>query len=265
MKQSNTILDEIFAYTKKQLEEKKARIPLKEFEKKINIKDIRNFRQAIARDYISIIAEIKKKSPLKGVIREDFDHKKIAGEYEKAKVNAVSVLTEPKYFEGDILLLRDVKNLTSMPVLRKDFIFDPYQVYESRLYDADAFLLVAGMLAKDELTKLIKFGKDLKMDALVEVHDAEELDLALEADAEIIGINNRNLDNFSENIATFERLAPKVPKDRILVAESAIKTSADVKRMQQAGANAVLVGTAFMQAENIEEIVREMRGGIYEE
>lgn len=262
MKQSDTILNEIFAYMKKQLEEKEARIPLKKLENKIDTKNVRDFKKAITKDPINIIAEIKKKSPSKGIIKIDFDHKKIAKEYEKAKVNAISVLTEPKYFAGVIIFLRDVKILTSVPVFRKDFIFDPYQIYETRFYGADAFLLIASILTKDELKSLIKLGNDLKMNALVEAHTAEELDLALEAGAEIIGINNRDLHNFSEDISIFERLAPRVPKDKILVAESAIKTVEDVKRMQQAGANAVLVGTAFMQAKDIEKTIRGIRAGI---
>ena len=261
MKKTQTILDEIFAYTKAQLELRKQSIPFSVLEKKITKNGIRDFKKALEnKNRISLIAEIKKKSPSQGLIRDDFDVKKIAKIYEKAKVDAVSVLTEPKYFGGKLEYLSVVKDNSSIPVFRKDFIFDPYQIYEARVYGADAFLLIASILTKKELLDLMKIGKNLGMQYLVEVHTKDEMNLALEVDADIIGVNNRNLHTFKEDLSTFEKLAPFAPKDKILVAESAIKNVVDVKRVRDAGANAVLVGTSIMKSKDISGKINELKG-----
>ncbi len=261
---TKSILDEIFAYTQKNLIEKKQRVPLKFLESKLTTRNVRNFKKALTGNSIKIIAEIKRKSPSQGIIQKEFDHKKTAMIYEKAHVDAISVLTEPYYFGGEMRFLSEVKMLTSIPIFRKDFIFDPYQIYESRYLGADAFLLIAGMIEKQALQSLIKIGTSLHMDALVEVHTEEELNIALEANAQIIGINNRNLHSFSEDLSVFEELAPKVPHDKLIVAESGIKTGEDIRRMRKAGAHAVLIGTALMKSSNAYGLLQQLRGD-YEE
>lgn len=260
MKKTNSILDDIIVYTKGQLEKRKKDIPLKTFEKNISLGGIRDFKKALQKNYITIIGEIKKQSPSKGVIRHGVDIQEIATQYEEANIDAISILTEPKYFRGDIQYIPEVKDTVSLPILRKDFIIDPYQLYESRLYDADACLLIARLFSKKELQYLYDVGMSLGMHMLVEVHDKSDLDIALEIGTEIIGINNRDLNTFAEDIATFEELAQKVPKDKLLIAESAIKTRKDVIRIVQAGAHAMLVGTTLMQSENIYDTVAELRG-----
>lgn len=260
MKKTDTILDEIVAYTKQQLTEKKKQTPLRVIERKITQRNIRDFKKALQKERVALIAEIKRKSPSKGVLQDKLDHKTIAHMYEQAAVDAVSVLTEPKYFQGNVNFLPDVKEIVSVPVLRKDFISDPYQVYESRFYGADAFLLIARLFAKKELKQLFDIGKSLGMEMLVEAHEERDLEMALEIGAEVIGINNRDLKTFVEDLSTFERLAPLVPKSTALVAESAIKSRSDVKRVELAGAKAILVGTALMRSVDISATARELTG-----
>lgn len=268
MKQTQTILDDIILCTKKELEKKKKKVPLELLVRKGNNKGIRDFKKAlrlsrhggIARGKPSLIAEIKQKSPSQGVIRKAFDVEKIARAYEKAGVDAISVLTEPNYFGGSLEYLSVAKNNTSVPIFRKDFIFDPYQIYEARVCGADAFLLIAAILSKKELLLLMGIGEALGMHCMIEVHTKEEMELALNVDAQIIGINNRNLRTFREDLSTFGKLAPMVPKNKILVAESGIKTVQDVMQVYTAGASAILVGTALMQSENIKEKVKELKG-----
>lgn len=256
------ILQKIIEEKKKEVEEKKKKIPLNLLLTKINLKDKpRNFKEAISKEGINLIAEIKKASPSRGIIRENFDHKKIARVYKKGKVEAISVLTEEKFFKGNINFLKEVKKIVvDIPVLRKDFIIDEYQIYESKIFGADAVLLIVAILEENNLKKFLNLTKKLKMDALVEIHNEDELRKALKADAEIIGINNRNLKNFKVDLNTTFKLVKKIPLDKIIVSESGIKTREDVIRLQNAGINAILIGEAFMETENILKKIKELRG-----
>jgi len=210
---------------------------------------------------ISLIAEIKKASPSRGVIREDFNHQEIAKIYQELGVQAISVLTEEDYFGGNISYINEVKALTEAPVLRKDFILEPYQVYESRLCGADAILLIADLLTQDMLAELMRICQELGLDYLVEVHDEKELKKILKLKGvDLIGINNRNLHTLEVDFKTTEKLFPLVPKDKIVVVESGIKSRQDVLFLKILGAQAVLIGESFMEAPDIRKKVEEVMG-----
>lgn len=212
---------------------------------------------------IRIIAEVKKASPSKGVIKEAFDPLAIAREYEEAGAAAVSVLTDELYFQGSLSHLEIIKNDLILPVLRKDFIIDPYQVYESRDAGADAVLLIAAALpalGADGLQGLLNLTASLGMAALVEVHDEAELETALSSGAQIIGINNRDLKTLQVDISTTMRLAPLVPDDRIVVSESGIKSHDDIVRLKGAGVSAFLIGEALMREKDASKKLKELRG-----
>ena len=209
---------------------------------------------------LSVIAEIKKASPSKGLIRADFDHMKIAEEYSECDIQAMSVLTEPEYFKGNLSFVSDIKAKYDIPILRKDFIVDEYQVYEAKLAGADAILLIMAALTDDEYKKLHALADELHMDVLVETHSGEEVKRALEY-GRIIGINNRNLQTFEEDITTCERLAEYIPDTKIKVAESAVRTHEDFEYLEKLDFDAVLIGEAFMREKNIKEAVKKMRYG----
>jgi indole-3-glycerol phosphate synthase len=212
---------------------------------------------------IRIIAEVKKASPSRGVIRENFKPLAIAREYEAAGAAAVSVLTDEKYFQGSLEDLTLIKEDLILPVLRKDFIVDPYQIYESRDAGADAVLLIAAALpplGPGGLQGLLNLTESLGMAALVEVHDEAELETALSSGARIIGINNRDLKTFQIDINTTVRLAPLIPDDRIIVSESGIKSHYDVARLKEAGVSAFLIGEALMREKDVAGKLKELRG-----
>jgi len=212
-----------------------------------------NLAGALWGDSVRVIAEVKKASPTKGLLAEKFDPKILATEYAKNGAAAVSVLTESDYFQGSLLhmeAVRSVVNAHGLPVLRKEFIFDPYQVYESRAYGADAILLIVAILSPEQLKKLMQLADELWMQCLVEVHDESELEIALGAGSEIIGINNRNLKTFNTDLGITERLAPSIPNGRIIVSESGINSRDHIIRVGQAGANAVLVGESLITADD---------------
>ena len=220
------------------------------------------FKQCISKPgRINLIAEIKKASPSRGLLREDFDLMGIAKIYEKHQAGAISVLTEDKYFLGKPTYVKQVSEEIKLPVLTKDFIIDEGQIYEARYYGASAILLIVAILEDDQLTALYQKATELDLDCLVEVHNEQELDRALKLDAEIIGINNRNLNTFEVDLQTSETLIPKIPKDKIIVAESGFHTHEDILRIYDAGANAVLIGEAFMKAEDVGAKVQEMMQG----
>ncbi|MGB9430018.1 MAG: indole-3-glycerol phosphate synthase TrpC [Gammaproteobacteria bacterium] len=204
--------------------------------------------RAVAAGQAGIIAEIKKASPSKGLLREDFDVGAIAASYARHGATCLSVLTDEKYFHGNTADLGAAKRACTLPVLRKDFIIDSWQVYESRLLGADAVLLIVAALGDAMLASLIALAADLGMDALVEVHDAEELERALAIGALLIGVNNRDLRTFHTDLQTTLDLLPRVPADRLLVTESGISARADVVRLRNAGVHAFLVGETFMRA-----------------
>jgi indole-3-glycerol phosphate synthase len=219
------------------------------------------FMEAISKPrQISLIAEIKKASPSKGVIRENFNLQEIARAYQEAGVQAVSVLTEEDYFQGNLSYINEVKAVANLPVLRKDFILEPYQVYESRYFGADAVLLIADLLTKERLTELMQIAASLGMDYLVEVHDEKELKKVLTLDVPLLGINNRNLHTLEVDFKTTEKLFILIPRDKTIVVESGIKSHQDVLFLKILGASAVLIGEAFMAAGDVKQKVEEIMG-----
>lgn len=221
----------------------------------------RPFREAIAKPkQISLIAEIKQSSPSKGIIRQNFNLAEIAKSYQDAGAQALSVLTEEDFFAGNPAYINEAKTVFSGPVLRKDFILESYQVYESRLLGADAILLIEDLLTKDKLVEFMQIADELGLDYLVEVHDEKGLKKVLNLKVSIIGINNRNLRTLEVDFKTTEKLFTLVPKDKIVVVESGIKSSQDVLFLKILGASAVLVGTAFMESADIKGKVEEIMG-----
>jgi indole-3-glycerol phosphate synthase len=221
----------------------------------------RPFKEAISKPkQIALIAEIKQASPSKGIIRQNFNLEEIARFYQEAGVQAVSVLTEEDFFNGNLGYLNQVKNIVTVPILRKDFILEGYQVYESRYFGADAILLIADLLTKDRLVELMQIADTLGLDYLVEVHDEKELKKVLGLKVPIIGINNRNLRTLEVDFKTTEKLFTLIPRDKVVVVESGIKNSQDVLFLKILGASSVLIGTAFMEAVDIKGKVEEVMG-----
>ncbi|NLY48914.1 MAG: indole-3-glycerol phosphate synthase TrpC [Clostridiales bacterium] len=210
---------------------------------------------------IHFICEVKKASPSKGVISPDFPYMEIARDYAEAGASAISVLTEPEFFQGSDRYLHEISKAVDIPVLRKDFILDEYQIYESKIIGADAVLLICALLDKERTRKFIKICDELGMSALVEAHTEEEIDMALEAGARIIGVNNRNLKTFEVDLETCIRLRKHVPGNIVYVAESGIHTRDDVKRLEAEGIDAVLIGEAFMKSKNRRQLLKTLRTG----
>jgi indole-3-glycerol phosphate synthase len=208
----------------------------------------RDFASAVTRDGINIIAELKKASPSRGVLRESFNPAVLAPALEAAGAAALSVLTEPEFFQGGLEDLQLVRKLAGLPVLRKDFLLDPYQLYEARAAGADAFLLIGAVLEPDTLQRLLSLGNELGMAALVEVHT--ELKQALDAGAEIVGVNNRNLKTFEVSLETSLRLVELIPEECVAVSESGLRSHEDLKRLRAAGFDAFLIGEHLMKAED---------------
>ncbi|MBC8062084.1 MAG: indole-3-glycerol phosphate synthase TrpC [Clostridiaceae bacterium] len=239
------ILEEIVQNKELQLKVEKAKTPLQALTN-IQYREIRDFKAALKGTGMSIIAEVKKASPSKGIIALDFDPIKIALNYEKYKVDAISVLTEKKYFLGNDENIRLVKENASMPILRKDFIIDEYQIYQSVFLGADAILLIAAVL-KNRLKAYYELATSLGLHCLVEVHDKTEIEFSLESGCQIIGINNRDLNDFHVDIHTTERLMQYIPKEKIIVSESGVSSIEDIRYLRSIGVNAVLIGESFMR------------------
>jgi len=254
------ILSKIINEKRKQLEKARTEMPLaklKELAGKIYLKS--SFKRNISRPHhIHLIAELKKASPMKGIIRGNFNPVTIALTYQANGASALSVLTDERFFAGDIKTIKELKERVTLPILRKDFIIDEYQVYESLLYGADAILLIASILRDDELAHFYKTAKDLGMDVLLEVHDEEDLEKALKTGASIIGINNRDLNTFRIDLGTTQRLIRLIPENKVKVSESGIRTYEDVMFMKSLGINAVLIGEAFMETDDIAGKMREI-------
>ncbi|UKS30592.1 indole-3-glycerol phosphate synthase TrpC [Paenibacillus sp. HWE-109] len=209
---------------------------------------------------MGLIAEVKKASPSKGLIREDFDPVGLAKSYEIAGADCISVLTDVSYFQGSNAYLQAVRQAVNVPLLRKDFTIDPKQIYEARLIGADAILLIAAILSTDQMKQYLQLASDLGLDALVEVHDREELERALELDTQLIGVNNRNLKTFVTDLHTTEELIQFVPPGKTVVSESGISTVQDMAYLQQIGSKAVLIGEHFMRQPSVEQAVNDLMG-----
>ncbi|MBF0519618.1 MAG: indole-3-glycerol phosphate synthase TrpC [Nitrospirae bacterium] len=259
-----SILSEIIAKKKERLIAKKKSAALKDLiEKSDDMPPVRNFYSAIKRkkpaEQIKVIAEIKRASPSEGLIRSEFDVREIAAIYGKGGASAISVLTEEDYFRGDLKYINEVKDKTDVPVLRKDFIFDTYQMYESRVGSADAVLLIAAALSKNQAEELMALATELTLHVLFEVHNLKELDVAMYLNASIIGINNRNLTTMKVDLRTsLDMIKDISSEDKVVVSESGIKTSEDVLALDEAGADAILVGTSLMKAANIAQKLGEL-------
>ncbi|MDD5383000.1 MAG: indole-3-glycerol phosphate synthase TrpC [Candidatus Margulisbacteria bacterium] len=222
----------------------------------------RDFLKAFHKGRFSLIAELKKASPSAGVIREKFEPITLAKTYEESGATAISVLTDKKYFQGKLGYLKAAKDSTTIPILRKDFIIDEAQLYESRIAGADGVLLIARVLNDNELERLLKLARKLGMEAVVEVHNADEVKRALKIDAKIVGINNRDLDTFKVDLNITLGLVKQYPglKERIVISESGIETRDDILRLKQAGVDGVLIGEALMKSNNIPAKIGELLG-----
>ena len=259
------ILDDIVAKKKKRLSDEMKKISIDGWKEKLNrpgLHRVMDFFGAVKRKgLISIIAEIKKASPSKGLLRENFDPVEIAREYWKSDIQAVSVLTETDFFMGSEEHLVKIRQSLPLPILRKDFIIDIWQIYQSRYLGADAILLIASLLPAGELKKFMAVASILGLHCLVEVHNTEELDRVLEAGARIIGINNRDLNTFEVDLRTTEKLIGRIPYGRAVVSESGIRDAEDLKYLRDLGVDAVLIGETLMHASSISEKIRELRAG----
>lgn len=253
------ILGKIIAVKTEEVMEKKRKIPLSELEKQ-SLSEVRDFKGALEKSGLSVIAEIKRKSPSEGLIREDFDPVAIANAYKENGASTISVLTDSEFFGGSDDYPMLVKQTVDLPVLRKEFIIDSYQILESCVLGADAILLLASVLDASELADFIQQATELGMNCLVEVHDGQELEAALKAGASIIGINNRNLKTFEVSLDISIDLKSRIPEGIVTVSESGIHTHADMERLEESGFDAVLVGTSLMRAEDIGEKLRGLIG-----
>lgn len=256
------ILDDIIANKKKELAETKRHAPFLDIKSKaLDAEPTRGFGKALSSSGdIHLIAEVKKASPSKGVIREDFDPVKIAQIYEKSGASCLSVLTEKKFFQGELEYLGRIRKAVKLPLLRKDFIIDEYQVHEARAAGADAILLIAACLEREQMTDYLGIAKQLGLDVLVESHTYKELDKSLNAGAMLVGINNRDLTTFSVSLQTTFELMNDIPDDRTVVSESGIKTRDDVVKLHQAGVDAILVGESLMREKDIGRKIKGLLG-----
>ncbi len=255
------ILDKILCSRKEQLaREKSMKSPKTMIAEALEEKrPVLDFASALASRFPSIIAEVKKASPSKGLICKNFDPVAIAKAYEVAGANAISVLTEETYFGGSSEYLKAIRSMVQLPILRKDFIFDSYQLYESRVLGADAVLLIAAMLSEEEMADLLCTAHTLGLHALVETHHITELEKAIRIGARIIGINNRNLNTFHVDLHTTEELAGFVPKDCVIISESGISTAEDILFLKNCGVHGVLIGEALMRSGDIASTMRSLR------
>ena len=256
------ILGKIIQKKREEVDARRAKLPLSMLkEKVVSVESHGVFKRNISRKgHINLIAEVKKSSPSKGIIRGDFDPVQIAWSYQAAGASAISVLTDERFFDGKLEYIKMVKDRVSVPVLRKDFIIDEYQIYESTLVGADAILLIARILTQEELTDYLTIAREMGLDCLVEVNNEEELEKALKSHAAIIGINNRDLSTFRVDFSKTERLVRLIPENKVIVSESGIETYEQVMFLKSLGVNAVLIGETFMRATNIGQKVRELMG-----
>ena len=266
MGQMPDVLKKIVDYKRGELAGMKSAVPLAEIKARLaELEDHpRGFEAALLNSvnsgWTAIIAEVKKGSPSKGVIRADFDPLQIAKIYQDSGATCLSVLTDEHFFLGHLSYLALIREQVSLPLLRKDFIFDPYQIYQARAAGADAILLIAAMLELNQLRDFAALAGELALDVLLEVHDERELETALQTDCRMIGINNRDLRSFVVDISTSERLAAQIPEGRIIVAESGITRREEIERLSGKGLHAFLIGESLMREDDIGAKLRELLG-----
>lgn len=256
-------LEKIVAEKKREVKQAQQKVSLSELKEKSAgfINQLRDFKKAISYSCkMNLIAEIKKASPSKGLLRKDFDPVKIAQTYESCGAAALSVLTEKNFFQGDIAYLKAVREKVSLPILRKDFIIDAYQIYESICAGADSVLLIARLLSEKQLGEFCSLCARLKLEPVCEVHNEEELDKVLKCDPAIIGINNRNLDTFEENLGVTGQLVKQIPEGKIVISESGIKSFKDMKYLAGVGVRTVLIGETFMRSSDIPATLKQIMG-----
>ena len=257
-----TVLNRILDATRDTVARREAQVPLARLEAALEGRpEPRPFGEALSRPGISVIAEHKRRSPSAGVLREGASVADIARAYENGGAAALSVLTEPDFFGGSLEDLREARAACTLPVLRKDFIVDPYQLYESAAAGADAILLIVAALEPDALYELLREARALDLDALVEVHDERELGVALDVEADVLGINNRDLADFSVDIERTYELLSDVPAGKTVVSESGYSTREQLDELERVGVDAVLIGETLMRADDVEEAVRRLSGG----
>ncbi|MCQ2492772.1 MAG: indole-3-glycerol phosphate synthase TrpC [Lachnospiraceae bacterium] len=258
------ILDKIAAKTKIRVQEQKEKVSLEEIKAEALSMDANTgypFYQALAKKELSYICEVKKASPSKGIIAEHFPYLEIAKEYEKAGASAISCLTEPYWFLGSDAYLKEIAANVSIPVLRKDFVVDKYMIYEAKVLGASAVLLICAILEDDVLEEYIKIAKSLGLTPLVEAHDAAEIKSAIKAGAEVIGVNNRDLRDFSVDVNNSTRYRAMIPDNILFVSESGIKTNDDINVLKGNGTNAVLIGETLMRAPDKKKMLEDLNGG----
>lgn len=257
------ILEEIAAKTRERIKAEKRRMPLAELKAQAAERNHSTgfpFEKALEKKGMGFICEVKKASPSKGVIAEHFPYVEIGREYERAGADAMSVLTEPFYFQGSNAYLTAIRREVSIPLLRKDFTVDEYMLYETKVMGADAVLLICAILSPAQLSEYVQLAGELGLSALVETHDEKEIGMALRAGAKIIGVNNRNLKDFTVDINHSLRLRELVPRENLFVSESGMKTRADIARLEENGTDAVLIGETFMRSPDKAGMLRELRG-----
>ncbi len=257
------ILEKIAATTGERVEAQKRELPLAELKARVADKNRDTgfpFEKALAKQGMSFICEVKKASPSKGVIAEHFPYVQIAREYELAGADAISVLTEPIHFQGSNACLTEIRKEVTLPLLRKDFTVDAYMIYEAKEIGADAVLLICSILSEQQLQEYAGLAKELGLSALVETHDEREIEMALKAGAGIIGVNNRNLKDFTVDIQNSIRLRELVPPKVLFVSESGMKNREDIRRLEENGTNAVLIGETFMRSQDKRAMLRKLSG-----
>jgi indole-3-glycerol phosphate synthase len=261
---SANILDKIVESKQQEVAAAKQRLPLRELKARVaHHQAQRSLTEAIHQPgRLSVIAELKRKSPSKGMLRERFDPVSLAQTLQEAGAAALSVLTDEPYFGGHLDILRDVQQFTEIPILRKDFLIDEYQLYESACSGADAVLLIARLLSDAQLRDYLQLARSVGLEALVEVHAAEELERALAHPVQLIGINTRDLGTFQMQPALIEQLVPKIPKEKTIVAESGLQTAEELARLARLGVHAALIGEALMRAPDPAAKLRELLQGI---
>ena len=261
---SETILDKLAAYAVERTEAAKSRVNTTEIKKMAfdMEKGSFSFEKALKKDDLAFILECKKASPSKGLIAPDFPYLKIAKEYEAAGADCISVLTEPKWFLGSNEYLKEIAKEVSIPCLRKDFTVDEYMIYEAKTLGASAVLLICSILSKGQIEEYLGICDDLGISAIVETHDEKEVETAVDAKARIIGVNNRNLKDFTVDSSNSKKLRELIPSDRIFVSESGLKTPEDVANIRRAGADAVLIGETVMRAADKAEALKNLRSAL---